>query len=285
MNKLNPTIQWVGGKSRLIHKLIENQPKEYNTYHEIFLGGASLLFTLQPKKSYCYELNKYLCILYNTIQTNHIQLIEELSKIEKEYINISDKNDRKQYYLDKRTLFNSIKDNTDEKLEVSVLFKFINKTCFNALYRENKKGEFNVPFGNGRDPTICDKGNIEQLHKYLNENDIQINNSDFELSLQNIKKGDFVYIDPPYYPLKENSFTTYTKGGFNQEDHDRLISLCKKINEIGAYFILSNSNCDYIKNSFSEDTYKIFELSIARTLNSNKNERSKKKCEIIVKNY
>ena len=94
MNKLNPTIQWVGGKSRLINNLIENLPKEYNTYHEIFLGGAALLFTLQPKKSYCYELNKYLCILYNTIQTNHIQLIEELSKIENEYINILDKNDR-----------------------------------------------------------------------------------------------------------------------------------------------------------------------------------------------
>jgi len=276
-----PTVQWVGGKGRLLERIHNHLPEEYNNYHELFLGGGSLLLSLQPKKAFCYELNENLCDLYDNIKNKSKLLCKDLIKLEKEYIKLDTKEKRKEYYLDIRKKFNK----EEDKFMKSVFFKFLNKTCFNAIYRENRKGEFNVPFGTGRDPTICDEENILELSKYLNENEIQIHNEDFEKSLENIKENDFVYLDPPYYPLKDNSFTGYTKLGFVQEDHDRLIRFCKKLNEMNVKFILSNSNCDFIKNSFQEDPYTIEEMSIARTLNSKKDKRSKSKCEIIVKNF
>lgn len=276
-----PTVQWVGGKGRLLERIHNHLPEEYNNYHELFLGGGSLLLSLQPKKAFCYELNENLCDLYDNIKNKSELLCEYLYELEQEYTHLDTKEKRKEYYLDIRKKFNE----EEDKFMKSVFFKFLNKTCFNAVYRENRNGEFNVPFGTGRDPTICDEENILELSKYLNENEIQISNEDFEKSLENIKENDFVYLDPPYYPLKDNSFTGYTKLGFVQEDHDRLIRFCKKLNEMNVKFILSNSNCDFIKNSFQEDPYTIEELSIARTLNSKKDKRSKSKCEIIVKNF
>lgn len=289
--KIKPTIQWVGGKTRLLKLITNKLPENINNYHEIFLGGGSLLFLLCPKNAYCYELNEVLCIIYNCIKENSEKLIENLTKLSDEYLKIpiSNKEDRKQYYLNIRENFNELKQKQNkediDKLNIATYFKFINKTCFNALYRENKKGIFNVPFGNGKDPEICDIDNIKNINKYFNNNNINITNEDFEESINNIKKGDFVYIDPPYYPLNEKSFTDYTKLGFQKHDHERLIKYCKKLNEMGVNFMLSNSNCDYIKNNFNEECYKIIEVSISRTLNSNKNNRGKQKCEIIITNY
>lgn len=279
--KLNPIVQWVGGKGRLLENIHSHLPETMNTYHELFLGGGSLLLSLKPKLAHCYELNKHLCIVYNVIKNNPEELVQLLFTLEKEYLSLETKEERKAYYIDIRNKFNE----EDNEIKIAAYLKFLNKTCFNALYRVNLKGKFNVPFGTGRDPTVCDKENIMNLSTYLNENDIHIMNKDFETSIQNMKKGDFVYIDPPYYPLKENSFTGYTVNGFQKEDHERLILFCKKLTEMGVQFILSNSNCDYIKNSFQEDNYSIYELSVARTLNSKKNKRSKSKCEIIVKNF
>jgi len=286
MNKINPTVQWVGGKARLLERIHEHLPEEYNTYHELFLGGGSLLLSLKPEKAFCYELNENLCNLYNIIKTDTEKLILKLKEIETEYLEIDGTTEeglikRKEFYIDIRTKFNE----ETEIFKKSVYFKFINKTCFNALYRENQKGGFNVPFGKGRDPTICDEDNINELSKYLNENDITILPNDFSESLGNIKEGDFVYLDPPYYPLKENSFTGYTKIGFIKEDHERLIKFCKHLTDMNVKFMLSNSNCDFIKKSFQEDPYTIHEMSVARTLNSKKDKRSKTNCEIIVKNY
>ena len=286
MDKINPTVQWVGGKGRLLERIREHLPEEYNTYHEVFLGGGSLLLSLKPTKAFCYELNENLCNLYRVIKTDSEKLILKLKEIETEYLKINGITEeglakRKEFYIDIRTCFNKETD----IFQKSVYFKFINKTCFNALYRENQSGGFNVPFGKGRDPTICDAENIKQLSLYLNENDIMISSLDFEESLVNIKEGDFVYLDPPYYPLKDNSFTNYTKKGFVKTDHERLIRYCKKLTDMNVKFILSNSNCDFIKNSFLEDPYTIYEMSVARTLNSKKDCRSKSKCEIIIKNF
>ena len=276
---MNPTIQWVGGKTRLLSIIKENLPNQYNVYHELFLGGGSLLFHLLPKKAYCSENNKLLCDLYDIIKTKKEKIISDLEDIEEEYL-LLDKELRKQYYYSIRKLFNQEKNSFDK----CIYFKFLNKTCFNALYRENKKGENNVPFGNGKDPKICDKENIEKLNKYFNENEIIIQNRDFE-NLENMNKGDFVYLDPPYYPLKEDSFTSYTKDGFMKEDHDRLIHFCKKLDSMGIYFLLSNSNSEYIKEKFLEPQYTIIEVSISRTLNSNTKKRNKTPCEILIKNY
>lgn len=293
MSDLKPIVQWVGGKTRLLNEIVDKIPKNINNYHEIFLGGGTLLFSLCPNNAYCYELNEVLCIIYNCIKDkdNSVKLIEELTKISDKYfeIPVTDKENRKKYYIDIRNKFNKLKlkeiKEDNDKLNIAVYFKFINKTCFNALYRENKNGEFNVPFGNGKDKTICDCENINKINKYFNSNNIIINNIDFEKSINNIKKGDFVYIDPPYYPLNKKSFTSYTKEGFNEKDHERLIKYCKKLNEMGVNFMLSNSNCDYIKNNFKEDCYTIKEISISRTLSSDVSSREKKKVEVIIINY
>ena len=143
---INPTVQWVGGKGRLLERIHKHLPEEYNTYHELFLGGGSLLLSLQPEKAFCYELNDNLCNLYHVIKTDKENLISKLKEIEKEYLEIDGITEeglkkRKEFYLDIRKKFN---EETD-KFQKSVYFKFINKTCFNAVYRENQKGGFNVP--------------------------------------------------------------------------------------------------------------------------------------------
>ena len=286
---LKPTIQWVGGKSRLLTKIKEDMPSEYNRYFEVFLGGGAVLVGVLPKNAICYELNSILCNLYNIIKSKPEVFIEKLKKIEKIYLEKTQE-ERKLYYYTLRTEFNKtiniVNDSDiDTQIENAVYFKIINKVCFNAVYRVNSKGIFNVPFGNGRDCVICDTDTIMNMSAYFNDNAITINNNDFEESLKDIKEGDFVYIDPPYYPLKENSFTSYTKNGFNKKDHERLVAYCKTLHSKKVKFMLSNSNCDFIKNHFSDEAFTIKELSISRTLNSNKNGRKKTKCEIIIKNY
>ena len=281
---VSPTIQWVGGKKRLLSKIISHLPDQYGNYHELFLGGGALLFKRLPDAAECYEINSRLVDLYHIIKTRPDDLIAELQEVETTYNTLSPE-DKKSYYIALRDTFNALSDIESNTFKRSVYFKIINKTCFNALYRENSKGKFNVPFGNGKNCKICDRENILNMSSYFNQKNINIHNKDFEVALANIVAGDFVYLDPPYYPLKESSFTAYTKAGFCKEDHIRLVELCKKIHNKGAYFMLSNSNCDFMKDAFVEECYTVEEISIARTLNSNKNKRGKSKCELIVYNY
>ena len=290
---VRPTFQWVGGKNRLLKLLIEHLPTDYKKFHEVFLGGGSLLFSLSPDNANCYEMNDILCNLYDIIRISPEELIKRLSEIEKEYLAIDNIDERKEYYYDIRNKFNEYLLNPDkctksgsvDNMNKAVYFKFLNKICFNAVYRVNSKGGFNVPFGNGKNHTICDTENIMNMSKYFNEKNIKITNGDFSESLKFIRKGDFVYIDPPYYPLKDTSFTSYTKDGFGKSDHNRLIGFCKAIHKKGGKFMLSNSNCDFIKDAFKEEDYNITEVSISRSLNSDASKRGKTKCELLVTNY
>lgn len=280
---MEPVIQWVGGKKRLLNTLKLFTDKGFNNYHEVFLGGGCLLFNLLPENTISVEKNVNIYKIYENIKLNHLQIIKDLEVLEKNYHDLPDKEARKKYYLDKRDKFNKLNYDTKESgLEKTILLLFMNKTCFNALYRENSKGLFNVPFGNGRDCNICNKEKITKLHEYLNKPDIKIINSDFEYIMDYVKENDIVYIDPPYYPLNKSSFTTYTNDGFTIKDNDRLISFIKKLCDKKVKVILSNSNNQYYKDKLN--FLKIYELSISRTLNCKKEDRQKKLCEIIVTN-
>ena len=278
---MDPIIQWVGGKKRLLNVLELMLPNNYNTYFETFLGGGALLYKLLPKNAKIYEINVNIYNLYVNVKKNVSQIIEKLSIYETEYLNSPN---RKEYYLDKRTKYNSLDySNTETSIEKTILLLFLNKTCFNAVYRENKKGAFNVPVGNMKDCKICNKEQLINISNYLNNNNICIYNTDFTKFIECIEENDFVYLDPPYYPLKSDSFVGYDKNGFTKEKHDELINILHTLNKKNIKFMLSNSNNSYFKEKLN--MYNIYDVSIARTLNSNIEDRKDIICEILVTNY
>ena len=283
---MEPVIQWVGGKKRLLNTIKFLMPKEYNDYYEIFLGGGCLLLNLQPTCSYSIEKNVNIYKIYDNIKKFSEEIIEMLKNIEKDYLDIQeeDKDKRKKFYFEKREEYNNLSYDTNEfSIKKTTLLLFLNKTCFNAVFRENRKGKYNVPFGNGKNCKICCEDRIRNLHKFLNKEETHLFNDDFEKCKEYIKKGDFIYIDPPYYPLNSNSFTNYDASGFNKEDHDRLIDLIKELDEKGVNIMLSNSNNNYFRKNLNH--LKKFEISLARTLNCNSEGRSTSKCEMIMTNY
>tara|TARA_B110000971_G_scaffold22268_1_gene20171 strand:+ start:1288 stop:2361 length:1074 start_codon:yes stop_codon:yes gene_type:complete len=278
---MDPIIQWVGGKKRLLNVLDLMLPNNYNTYFEPFLGGGALLYKLLPQNAKIYEININIYNLYINVKNNVSEIIETLHIYEQEYLNSEN---RKTYYLDKRTLYNSIDYSGQENgIKKTILLLFLNKTCFNAVYRENKKGGFNVPVGNMKNCKICNTEQLNNISNYLNNNNISIYNNDFTTFIESIKVNDFVYLDPPYYPLKNDSFVGYDKNGFNKEKHDELINILHILNEKKINFMLSNSNNTYFRDRLS--MYNIYDVSIARTLNSNIADRKECICEILVTNY
>lgn len=283
---MEPVIQWVGGKKRLLNTIKFLMPKEYNDYHEIFLGGGCLLLNLQPKSSYSIEKNINIFKIYDNIKKFSEEIIEILKIIEKNYLDIDkeDKDNRKKFYFEKRKEYNDLSYDTNENsIKKTTLLLFLNKTCFNAVFRENRKGMYNVPFGNGKNCKICCEDRIRNLHTFLNKEETHLFNEDFEKCKEYIKKGDFIYIDPPYYPLNSNSFTNYDASGFNEGDHERLIELIKDLDKKGVNIMLSNSNNQYFQTELNH--LKKFDISLARTLNCNTEGRKVSKCEMIMTNY
>jgi DNA adenine methylase len=280
---MEPILQWVGGKKRLIKTLdLFTDNIDYNNYHEIFLGGGSYLFSLLPENTTSIEKNINTYKIYENVRIYLYEIIKLLENIEKEYLSKNYDN-RKKFYYEKRDIFNKLKYDTKENnIEKTTLLLFINKTCFNAVYRENQKGFYNVPFGNGRDCIICNKERIVKVYNYLNKPNVNICNNDFEYIKHVAEENDLVYIDPPYYPLKVTSFTSYTNDGFSLKEHDRLIELIKYLHEKKVKIILSNSNNDYFKTKLN--FLNIYEISIARTLNCKKENRGSQLCEVIITN-
>lgn len=284
VSSIKSPMQWVGGKNRILSNIKYYIPTKYNNYYELFLGGGSLLFNLKHNNSFCTELNTILCLTYETIKLNLKELLSKLDNIQNEYnkLNIED---RKKYYIDIRKHFNELKtlinNNNNNNLLIVCYFLFLNKTCFNALYRENSKGHFNVPFGNGNNIDLYNHSNFSNLSKFLHN--ITIKNENYTYYLDKIKSGDFVYIDPPYY----NTFTTYNKQKWTNNDDISVIKTFDNLTKIGVACILSNTNNEeYIslleKNLSVE--YKIIKIDISRCINSNASDRKKKANEIIVIN-
>ena len=266
-----PFIKWVGGKRQLIKMIKEYLPQNFNNYFEPFIGGGALFFELKREDSFINDYNPELTNLYNIIKTKPNELIDEL----KGHINSSE------YYYEMRAL------DRDEKVykklsgvKKASRFIYLNKSGFNGLYRVNKKAQFNVPYGRYKNPKYLDEKNIISCSKLLQST--TITTGDFENIKDQIKKGDFIYLDPPYVPLNSSSFTSYTDVGFDEDMQFRLKEFCDYIDEIGAYFMLSNSYTDFILDLYNG--YDIKTVEANRAINSKADLRGKVK-EVLVRNY
>ena len=275
-NKLvTPFLKWVGGKRQLIPVINESISKNFtnHNYYEPFVGGGAILFHLYPKKAVINDFNEELINVYKTIKENPEELITDLR---------THKNDPDYFYdiraLDRKKDFLKL---SDIKRASRVIY--LNKTCYNGLYRVNSSGEFNSPFGRYENPNIVNESTIRAVSNYLNGNNITILNGDFEDALKGIKKGDFVYFDPPYHPVSASSnFTGYVQGGFLESDQERLRDLCNELNNEGVKFLLSNSATQFIENLYKD--YIIKYVKASRAINSNAKKRGEID-EVLIKNY
>lgn len=273
-----PFVKWVGGKRQLMQDLENNFPKQFTTYHEPFLGGGAVMFNLLTKKPQLScnvsDFNSDLILAYVTIRDKLEKLIESLENHSKNYHKNST-----EYYYDVR------KQEPKQQIEKVSRLLFLNKTCFNGLYRVNKKGQFNVPLGRYTNPNIVNKENLTAVSKILQSKKIKISCRDFEAVLGDAKKGDLVYFDPPYQPVSSTAnFTSYTHRDFTEEDLERLAKLADQLHSKGCYVLLSNSNSKTVKDFFSKKHWKISSINVNRAINSNAQKRTGHK-EIIIKNY
>lgn len=274
-NKLvAPVLKWVGGKRQLLETFLELIPKKISSYCEPFLGGGALFFELQPKKAYVNDINEDLILVYKVIRDDVEKLISELANF---------KNDAEFFY--------SVRDWDRDKKKYDLLSDvqraariiFLNKTCYNGLYRVNNAGEFNSPFGSYRNPNIINAPVLLAVSKYLNSAQIQLTSIDYAEVLAEIPKKTFVYLDPPYDPISTTSnFTGYSKGGFNREDQIRLKECCDFLTENKIKFMLSNSKTEFILNLYS--SYNITTVQAKRAINSVGSGRGNVE-EIVVRNY
>ena len=273
-NKLvTPFVKWVGGKRQLLPVIQEKIPKKFSRYHELFIGGGALLFHLQPKKANINDVNEELINTYNVIKNNVNELIEDLK---------THKNESDYFYelraLDRTPDFDLL---TDIKRASRVIY--LNKTCYNGLYRVNSSGEFNSPFGKYKNPNIVNEFTLKAVSNYLNSNDIRITNLDFESAARGLRKNDFVYLDPPYDPIsKSSNFTGYSQGGFGRNEQNKLKELCDKLNSKGSKFLLSNSATPFIIELYKD--YNISYVKANRSINSDSSKRGEID-EVLIKNY
>ena len=291
-----PFIKWVGGKGQLLSEINKLYPvelgKNIKKYAEIFVGGGAVLFDILSKykldEVYISDKNLELINTYKSIRDNVDILIKSLKGMEEQYIPLDNEN-RKDYYYKKREEYNSLKINSEvNNIEKAVLFIFLNKTCFNGLYRVNKKGEFNVPMGAYKKPKICDEENLKNVSLTLRN--VKIVYADYRKSEKFIDDKTFVYIDPPYRPLNiTSSFTSYTENDFNDKEQIELAEYINVLNKKGAKIVISNSdpkNNDIDDNFFDKlyKNYNINRVKATRMLNSNASLRGAIN-ELLITNY
>ena len=266
-----PIVKWVGGKRQLMFELLKNMPETYNRYFEPFIGGGALFFELQPQNGYISDMNDELINLYSVVRDDVYNLIDDLSKHE-----IS-----KEYFLKIRNLDRTEKYNKLSDIQKASRFIYLNRTCFNGMYRVNSQGQFNVPFGSYKNPRIVDAENLINCSKLLKHTEICC--ADFSEILNKVQKGDFVYFDPPYVPLNEtSSFTSYTKDGFDLDMQFKLRDVCDELASMGVMFMLSNSDTKLVNELYSN--YEIKKVFASRAINANGNGRGKI-TEVLVRNY
>lgn len=277
-----PFIKWVGGKTQILDEIRKHYPLQIERYCEPFVGGGAVLFDvlqkLRPQKVLINDINSALINTYSEIKSNCGSLLKNLLSLRDMYKSMStDK--RKSLFYKKRNEFNSLSSNgsKQERLEKATLFIFLNKTCFNGLYRVNKKGEFNVPFNNAKNPLIYDEENLRACSELLQN--VEITCGDYKSCVNFCNEKTFVYIDPPYRPLtKTSAFTSYSENGFNDKEQVELEKFVNEISQKEAKFLLSNSDPKNVdeKDEFFDELYKNFSIkriSASRMINSNAKKR------------
>ncbi|EHO86313.1 hypothetical protein HMPREF0380_00605 [Eubacterium infirmum F0142] len=273
--KLSPFLKWAGGKRQLLDKIIDRMPIDYNNYYEPFIGGGALLFELQPGKAIINDINTSLINTYRTIADRPHEFISTVMELDSKI-----PKDGKTYYYLLRERYNNKLIKEEYDTELAALFIFLNKHCFNGLYRVNGKGLFNVPYNNSKRESINNES-IMAVSEFL-EN-VKIMQGDFEKACNNAQKGDFVFFDSPYAPLNPTSFESYTKEGFDIESHKRLADLFERLTDKGCYCMLTNHNTDFINVLYGDKGYKMDVVRVKRMINSNASKRVGE--EVIIYNY
>jgi DNA adenine methylase len=267
-------MKWAGGKRQLVDLLSHFLPKNITKYCEPFVGGGALLFQLQPKKAYINDINIELMGVYEVIKSDVEALITTLSGF---------KNNPRAFYSVRNWDRDKEKYASLSAIEKAARILYLNKTCFNGLFRVNNSGEFNVPFGYYPNPTIVNSETLRAVSAYLNSASVAITSVDFAKVLKRLPKDTFVYLDPPYDPVSyTSSFTSYTKGGFTRDDQIRLRECCDRLNSRGVKFMLSNSATDFIKIQYA--AYNISIVQAKRAVNADSSKRGKID-EVVVMNY
>ena len=278
-----PFIKWAGGKFKLAKQFIEHLPRTFNPHKNKFIepmvGSGGFFFRLSPNNAYLSDINKNLITTYQMVQNDVERLILKLEEYKKLHID-------EDFFKEQKKLYNELSKKGKNNLEIAALFIYLNKTCFNGLYRENKSGEFNVPVGRKSNgellPMSVDMDNLRKVNKLLQN--VEIACHSYEQCLEEINQGDFVYIDPPYIPIDKVSFTQYSKNDFGLEDHIKLSNFLEKISEKRAFFMLSNSDTENTRKLYHRDAWRIEKFDVSRSIASKAKNRVKAK-EVIITNY
>lgn len=273
--KMTPVLKWAGGKTQLLDSIALRMPKTYNRYYEPFIGGGAVLLSITPEKAFINDINKQLINLYGQLKENVVEVLLIVNELDSLSCN-------KELYYNLRKRYN-------EKISVGIfdaecaaLMIWINKHCFNGLYRVNRNGLFNVPYNNRISGKSVDEKNIMMISEYLKNADVSISCLDFEPFCQDVRMGDFVYFDSPYIPESNTAkFTDYTKDGFTLDDHERLAALFRNLDKIGAKILLSNNDVPLVYSLYQG--YNIQTVEVKRMINRNADKRTGK--EVLITNY
>jgi DNA adenine methylase len=274
---LQPFLKWAGGKRQLLPEIRKYVPKRFRLYFEPFLGAAAVLFDIQPQTAIINDANTELINCYRVIKHDPEGLIVKLRE---------HKNEKKYYYrvreLDRDLSFATLTD-----VERAARIIYLNKTCYNGLFRVNSQGQINVPFGHYTNPNIVDEVVIRAVSRYLNEASIEISNDDFSAAVSGAGRGDFVYLDPPYDPVSDTaSFTGYNLNSFDKNEQRRLKEVCDDLTRRGCNILLSNSATDFIRELYGDESrYTIIEVEASRNINSVATGRGKINELLIFNNY
>lgn len=281
-----PVVKWAGGKRQLLDKIKEKMPNEFNDYYEPFIGGGAVLFGLSEKlsnkKIVINDINEQLINLYKVLKNNHISFMDKLKALD----NLHDNSiDQKAFYLEMRDKYNQmiVEPGKFSDIDIAAQMVYINKHCFNGLYRVNSKGLFNVPYNGKNKGSSFNEDNILAVSNFLNDesNTFLIKLGDFEEACIEAAKDDFVFFDSPYAPIKADSFESYTKEGFSYDEHIRLAKLYKKLSDKGVYCMLTNHNTQLINDLYAD--FNIEVVQVRRFINSDASKRRGE--EVIITNY
>ena len=272
---MTPVLKWAGGKTQLLGAITSSLPPEYNSYYEPFVGGGAVILNIAPRKAFINDINEQLINLYTQLKHSVNNVIATVNELDAIYC------DKEKYYEIRERYNNKILNHELDE-ECAALMIWINKHCFNGLYRVNSKGLFNVPYNNKNGNRSIVESNLLRISGYLREADITISCRDFEEFCENVKAGDFVYFDSPYIPESETAnFTDYTQDGFTLKDHERLAALFRRLDAAGVHLMLSNNDVPLVKTLYQG--YNIRSVAAKRNINRNADKRTGQ--EVIITNY
>ena len=277
-DKAQPFLKWAGGKRQLLPTIKAYLPANYTEYYEPFIGAGAVLFALQPAKSTINDTNAELINCYRVIKEQPQELLELCQQHQE--------NNSKEYYYQLRQQDRQSGFQQRSTVERAARIIYLNKTCFNGLFRVNSRGQFNVPYGKYKKPTIADPLVIESISTYLNQAQVHILQGDFELAVANAQPGAFIYLDPPYHPLSNtSSFTSYSLNGFGEAEQIGLKELCDRLSDRGCQILASNSAAPFIKDLYDDRRYEVIEVEATRAINTVASKRGKIKEVLIYNQY